>query len=99
MTIIRMVNGEIHEFELTKEEIKQCAAVYEDSPYWWGIVRWCEDDVIGCLEDHDIEPTPENVREVKDNLGHMEDEMIEIGWDCIDTAVWNLKWKIKEGEE
>lgn len=58
---------------------------------WWGIVRWCDEDVENALELGEIEPTKENVAKVRNMIErHITDFMIECGWEMIYDAIDSL---------
>ena len=50
---------------------------------WFGVVRWCNDDVEALLIDMGVEPTAENIDKVRcacENNHYFTDSMIEAGW-------------------
>ena len=60
---------------------------------WFGIVKWCDEDIRCMLEEMGIEPTKENVEAVRckcENNHHFTDTMIEAGWYMIEDAIWEL---------
>ena len=60
------------------------------STKWFGIVRWCDDDIAAKLEEMGIEPTDDNVAAVRtlcENDHHFTDGMIEAGWYAIANAI------------
>lgn len=75
--------------EMVMKIANPCDTV-DESGKWFGIVRWCDDDIIDALEDHNIEATPENISSVR---AHLENEhwftdcMIAAGWDYIDSLI------------
>lgn len=57
---------------------------------WFGIVRWCDEDIAAKLEDMGLEPSEDNIRTVRCYLenGHqLTDAMIEAGWMVIECAI------------
>lgn len=56
---------------------------------WFGIVRWCADDIRTALEESGIDPCQDNVDEVMCGLQHhaFEDAMISAGWDFINSVI------------
>jgi hypothetical protein len=57
---------------------------------WFGIVRWCEDDIAAKLEEMGIEPTQGKIDEVRcriENNHHFTDTMIEAGWMMIEYTI------------
>ena len=57
----------------------------EDEPEWFGVVRWCDEDIVAALEYKLAPVTEENIRRIHDKLAHhsFTDSMIEQGWDYI----------------
>lgn len=62
---------------------------------WFGIVRWCEEDLKVALENRGLPATEENIAKLRNRLDDhwFTDHMIEAGWDyiysCItDNDVW-----------
>lgn len=56
---------------------------------WFGIVRWCEDDIKHVLEEYGYETCPENIAMIREKCEHhcFTDGMIETGWDYINAYV------------
>ena len=52
---------------------------------WFGIVRWCDEDLYNALKESGVDATEENVCRLRHLLGHhsFTDAMIERGWDVI----------------
>ena len=53
---------------------------------WFGIVRWCNEDIASALEDKGIKATEENVNKIRKALENSHwfiDFMIEQGWQYI----------------
>lgn len=54
---------------------------------WFGVVRWCDDDIVCLLKDMCIEPTEDNVAKVRcacENNHYFTDSMIEAGWNTME---------------
>lgn len=58
---------------------------------WFGIVRWCDDDIRTALEDAGKEVNDENVSKIRQALDNhwFTDYMIEHGWEYINETVRN----------
>ena len=57
---------------------------------YFGIVRWCNDDIAAKLEDMGIEASEENIAAVRKNCENnkfFRDTMIEAGWYMIEAAI------------
>lgn len=57
---------------------------------YFGIVRWCNDDIAAKLEDMGIEASEENIAAVRcacENNHHFTDTMIEAGWMAIEYTI------------
>ena len=63
-----------------------------DNKGWFGIVRWCKDDVASALESNGYPVSEDNIGEVMSQLEHhsFRDYMIAAGWDFIDGVISNL---------
>ena len=60
---------------------------------WFGVVRWCDDDIAEKLREMDVEPTPTHIAVVRSfcENGHcLEDTMIEAGWNTIEYLIDEL---------
>ena len=60
---------------------------------WFGLVRWCDDDIAEKLREMDIDPTPAHIAAVRSLCedGHcLEDTMIEAGWNTIEYLIDEL---------
>ena len=54
---------------------------------WFGIVRWCDDDIAAKLVELGAEPTDDNISAVRtacENNHYFTDTMIEAGWYMIE---------------
>lgn len=63
---------------------------------WFGIVRWCDDDIAAMLEGMGIDATKKNIAAVRcacENNHHFTDGMIEAGWAAIEYAINRLNEK------
>lgn len=57
---------------------------------WFGIVRWCNEDIAVKLAEMGFEPTEENIDAVRcrcENNHHFTDTMIEAGWMMIESVI------------
>lgn len=65
---------------------------YREPGYWFGMVRWCDEDIKSALEYRCIEPDDEKILRVRHQLSHhnFTDAQIERGWDYIDGVVVEL---------
>lgn len=67
---------------------------------WFGVVRWCGDDLKNALEIHGIATTKHNVNKLKSLcLYHsFTDEMIERGWEHIYDEIAANSWEEDDDE-
>lgn len=65
---------------------------------YFGVVRWCSEDIKNALEVKSIPVTPENVGKLLDavNTHHFTDHMISAGWDYIYEMINNVDFEQKE---
>lgn len=58
---------------------------------FFGIVRWCDEDIENALEVQGFEPTQENIDVIRNLLNHhsFTDMMIETGWEYIYNTINN----------
>jgi len=56
---------------------------------WFGIVRWCEEDIADALDRHGIPATQSNIDEIRVRCEHhfFTDAMIETGWSVIESFI------------
>jgi hypothetical protein len=57
---------------------------------YFGIVRWCNDDIASKLADMGIETSEEKIAAVRKNCENnkfFRDTMIQAGWDMIEEAI------------
>ena len=56
---------------------------------YFGMVRWCEDDLVDALEERNIPATKSNVQRLRNRLEHQvfAAPMISAGWDFIDATI------------
>lgn len=56
---------------------------------WFGVVRWCNDDIRESLEKYGMKTSQDNVDEVRWRCEshHFTDGMIEAGWDALDNII------------
>lgn len=65
--------------------------------FYFGVVRWCNDDIVILLDEMGIAATQENIDEVRvacENSHHFTDAMVEAGWLAIQDTIQYL---FKEG--
>ena len=84
-----------HLEDICDAAILAVADIDSDDTEWFGIVRWCEEDISTALQNDEIDPTPNNIAEVMNRLGNhaFEDLMIERGWDCIHDVIHSIDFK------
>ena len=68
---------------------------------WFGIVRWCDEDIESALEDQGFEPTEENVAKLHNLVDNhwFEDMMIEAGWNYIYEQIADHEEELTKEEE
>ena len=57
---------------------------------WFGVVRWCREDVENAVRERGLEVDPDFVDTVVANCmrnHHFTDAMIQAGWDTIDSYI------------
>lgn len=56
-----------------------------DDGKWFGVVRWCDEDIANALEEFGFDATPENIAIIENKCRHhcFTDAMIETGWNYI----------------
>ena len=61
----------------------------ENNNNYFGVVRWCAEDVADAIETQGFEPTEENVKTVMSELNEMAltAVMIQAGWDYLYNLV------------
>ena len=84
-----------HLEDICDAAILAVADIDSEDTEWFGIVRWCDEDISVALQNDDIEPTQDHIDEVRYRLGHhsFEDLMIERGWDCIHEVIHSIYFK------
>jgi hypothetical protein len=61
-------------------------------------IKWCDEDIIGALEDADIFPSEKNIQLLKQKLGsYFRECQIVIGNECIAATIRNCKEFETEG--
>lgn len=67
---------------------------------WFGIVRWCDNDIKNALETQGIAVTENNVDKLKSLCLHhsFTDEMIERGWEHIYDEIAANSWEEDDDE-
>lgn len=61
---------------------------------WFGVVRWCDEDIVTKLVEMCIPITENNVAAVRrecENNTHFTDQMIEAGWEAIEYVIDGLR--------
>lgn len=60
---------------------------------WFGVVRWCDEDIRCALDLAGFEPTIENVSSVRRKCEHhsFTDAMIERGWEVMEQMIWQAR--------
>lgn len=61
---------------------------------WFGVVRWCNGDIISQLETMGIAASDDNVNAVRcacENNHHFTDGMIEAGWESLSETIASLR--------
>jgi hypothetical protein len=58
----------------------------------WGIVTWCDEDIVTALERAGADATPENIRAVREHyyVDCIDDRMTEVGFVLIEEAIHDL---------
>jgi hypothetical protein len=58
----------------------------------WGIVTWCDEDIVTALERSGADHTPENIKAVREHLyvESIDDRMTEVGFAVIEEAISDL---------
>lgn len=58
---------------------------------WFGKVRWCNEDIKAAMEGRGIDPSQEDIFEIRNKLEHhsFTDHMISAGWDFINQVIDN----------
>lgn len=56
-----------------------------DEQKWFGVVRWCDEDIADALENCGHDKCIENIAKIRDKcMSHwFQDAMVETGWDYI----------------
>lgn len=73
-----------------------------DNEDWFGIVRWCDEDIRCALQERGYTQTQNNVDEVRravENNSYFRGSMIEAGWDCIYCTIDDCADNLEESEE
>lgn len=95
----------------SKEQVEmQAKNVFENVEYvavgdktnreWFGVVRWCEDDIEEALYQRGYKVCGKNVEAVMAEVsGGLEDVMVSAGWDAIDVYVGMASDLLLEDEE
>lgn len=83
----RVCDYEIVKCAAMQAENSSCAKTPEED--WFGVVRWCDEDLEEALRKFGYEPTADAVALIRANCEHhaFKDRMIEAGWDMIDSYI------------
>lgn len=92
--------------EYEEDEDSECPILVVDTESkddeWFGVVRWCRDDIISALTDKGYPVTENNINKLESLCKHhwFSDHMIEAGWDYINFNIGNGKgWDKPPKEE
>ena len=68
---------------------------------WFGIVRWCDEDIESALADHGYAASPENVAIIREQCNHsaFREGMVETGWNYIWSYIDQNRHKLTALEE
>lgn len=68
---------------------------------WFGITRWCNEDIRNALVQHGYEPTEEAVALIRKHCEHhcFTDAAIETGWDYINAYISENESKLTKSKE
>jgi hypothetical protein len=68
---------------------KQLASQLRTAPDVFGIAMWSDEDVASALRDAGVPDTPANIRAIRSSHygRHIQDHMIERGWELLEVAV------------
>ena len=63
----------------------------------FGVVMWCDGDIASQLNEQGVEDTVDRIRVVRESYlaRHIDERMVEFGWDVLEQAVSELK--LREG--
>jgi hypothetical protein len=55
----------------------------------WGIVTWCDDDIVEALENAGVDPSTANIKSVREHfyVEQIDDRMTEVGWEVLAEAI------------
>jgi hypothetical protein len=83
--------GKVQREEMMSDQVQAHRAAIEKLGRF-GIVTWCDQDIVTALENAGADPTPENVKAVRENLfvQSIDDRMTEVGFDLIAEAIKDL---------
>lgn len=72
----------------------------KENDEWFGVVRWCDNDIKNALETQGIAVTENNVDKLKNLCLHhsFTDEMIERGWGYIYDEIAANSWEEDDDE-
>lgn len=74
------------------------ADLLEENKFWFGRVRWCDEDIKEALLNHGFDDCQENISVIKDQCLHhcFRDGMIETGWHYINTYIQENEESLKK---
>lgn len=63
---------------------------------WFGIVRWCDEDIAGALKERGFEANDYNIGMIRELCSHhsFKDQMISAGWDYINSMIEDSKFAL-----
>lgn len=100
MMITRVIDGREVNIELTPEEVKAILAEDRGSEggQYFGIVRWCDEDLANALTGHGYQASEDNIAELRTKLEHhsFTDHMISAGWDFIESCIFDIEQDLEE---
>ena len=84
--------------EYDGESVEVWKPIKKDADEWFGVVRWCDDDIKNALEIQGIAVTENNVDKLHRMCSHhsFTDMMIEQGWEFIYSMIAQNDWEKEE---
>jgi hypothetical protein len=92
---------EIEDDDFEYDGICLTVVLEDDEDDWFGIVRWCEDDLKAALEDQGYPVTENNIAKLYGLCSHhrFTDHMIEAGWEYMYSSIgYGDEWDKPEME-
>jgi hypothetical protein len=61
----------------------------------FGVVMWSDSDIASQLNEEGVEDTADRIRVVRESYlaRHIDERMVELGWDVLEQAVSELNWR------